>query len=140
MISLGNVIFYSSMFIISLQLNRLAMRFGHRRLLAAGALGLSVYPLILGVARGSFLYFVASLVGGVFWALLSASLINRLMERVPGDQRPAGMALHNLALNIGILVGSLAGPALGSLIGIQPGLLVGAGLRFLAALLLVVWG
>ena len=47
------------------------------------------------------------------------------------------MALHNLALNLGILVGSLSGPILGNALGVQPALLVGSGLRFLAGVLLL---
>jgi len=100
----------------------------------------SLYPFFLGIARGPVLYLVASLLGGLVWGAISASLINRLMERVPAEQRPAGMALHNLALNLGILVGSLSGPWLGSALGVQPALLVGAGLRFLAGVLLLFWG
>jgi hypothetical protein len=42
-----------------------------------------------------------------------------------------------LALNLGILVGSLSGPILGNALGVQPALLVGAGLRFLAGVLLL---
>jgi predicted MFS family arabinose efflux permease len=83
---------------------------------------------------------LASLLGGVAWGLTSAALINRLMERVPEAERPAYMALHNLALNVGTLAGSLSGPLLGEWIGIQPALLLGAGLRILAGLLLMVWG
>ena len=140
MISLGSGLFYITMFLISLRLGYLARRFGHRLLLAASAMAFSLYPFFLGIARGPVLYLVASLLGGLVWGAISASLINRLMERVPAEQRPAGMALHNLALNLGILVGSLSGPWLGSALGVQPALLVGAGLRFLAGVLLLLWG
>lgn len=139
MISLGSGLFYITMFLVSLRLGHLARRFGHRILLAASAMAFSLYPLLLGISQGPLLYWVASMLGGVVWGAISASLINRLMERVPEDQRSAGMALHNLALNLGILVGSLSGPLLGDALGVQPALLVGAGLRFLAGVLLLVW-
>lgn len=140
MISLGNGLFYGSMFLVSLRLNRLAHRFGHHRLLVAGTMGLALYPLLIGLARGVPLYLVASLFGGIVWAVLSASLINRLIERVPEDSRAAGMAFHNLALNLGILVGSLVGPVLGDWIGLDEAILLGAGLRFLAGVLMIWWG
>jgi MFS family permease len=140
MISLGNALFYLTMMLVSLRLGWLANRFGHRRLLAFSAPLLSVYALLIGLARGAFLFWVASLVGGVIYGILSASLINRLMERVPADQRPAGMAFHNLALNLGTLAGSLSGPLLGEAVGVQPAILIGAGLRLLAGLLIILWG
>ncbi len=140
MISLGSSLFYVTMFLISLRIGRLARHFGNRALLAVSAMSFSLYPFFLGIADGPVLFWVASLAGGVVWGVISASLINRLIERVPGDQPAAGMALHNLALNLGILVGSLSGPLLGEALGIQPALLVGSGLRFLAGVLLLFWG
>ena len=86
------------------------------------------------------LYWVASLIGGGVWAITSAGLMNRLMEVVPEGERPAYMALHNLALNLGILLGSLSGPVLGEWISLQQVVLIGAGLRFLAGVLLAIWG
>jgi hypothetical protein len=140
MISLGNGLFYGAMFLVSLRLNRMAHRFGHHRLLIAGTMGLSLYPLLIGLARGVPLYLVASLLGGVVWAVLSASLIDRLIERAPEDSRPAAMAFHNLSLNLGILIGSLAGPVMGGWMGLDQAILVGAGLRFLAGVLMIWWG
>jgi len=50
------------------------------------------------------------------------------------------MALHNLALNMGILVGSLGGPLLAAAAGLEMALVLSAGLRLGAGLLLIVWG
>jgi MFS family permease len=139
-ISVGSTLFYLSMLVASLRLPYITSRLGHKRVLVIGALGYSLYPILIGLAHGPGLFWLASLLGGVLWGLTSAALINRLMERVPEAERPAYMALHNLALNIGTLAGSLSGPLLGEWIGIQPALLLGAGLRILAGLLLMVWG
>ena len=62
------------------------------------------------------------------------------MERVPEDERPAYMALHNLTLNLGILTGSLLAPLLSSAFSLREALLLTAGLRLLAGLLLMLWG
>jgi hypothetical protein len=139
-ISLGSGIFYLVMLLFSLQLARLTRRWGHHRMLAISAMLYSLYPLLLGLARQVEAYWVASAVGGAVWALLNAALLNRLMEITPEYDRPAYMALHNLALNGGILLGSLSGPALGELLGLQEAVLIGAGLRFAAGLLLLRWG
>jgi len=50
------------------------------------------------------------------------------------------MAVHNMALNLGILAGSLLGPVSGNLIGLHPSLFLSFGLRLLAAFLLFLWG
>jgi MFS family permease len=138
-ISLGSALFYASMFIISLRLKQFAVRYGHRKMLYASALLFGAYPLMIGLARGPILYWIGSFLGGAIYGVLNASLLNRLMETVPEGERPAGMAFHNLALNLGILLGSLSGPFTGNTLGIQGGLLVGAALRFLAGLLLFAW-
>jgi MFS family permease len=140
MISLGSALFYLVMFLVSLQLTRIAGRFGHHRTLVGSALGYGIYPLMIGIARGPSMYYAASLVGGGFWGIASASLVNRLMEKAPDEDRPAYMTLHNLTLNAGILIGSLSGPLLGDWIGLQPASIVSGVLRFIAGFLLGIWG
>ncbi len=139
-ISLGSGLFYTTMFLISLRLKHLAARFGHHRLLAASAMAFATYPLLIGLAYGPVLYWLASFLGGIIYGVVSASLLNRLMEVVPEQERASGMAYHNLALNLGILAGSLLGPLLGDLFGIRGGLLASSALRFLAGVLIVFWG
>jgi MFS family permease len=138
-ISLGNALFYGTMFLASTQLGRLAGRWGHRKVLILGALFYCLYPLLIGSARDATLFWVASSIGGGAWGLAGAGLINRLMERVPPDDLPAHMALHNLALNLGMLGGSLIGPALGNAVGLREALLASAGLRLLGGVLLMLW-
>ncbi len=115
------------MFLVSLRLNSLAVRFGHRRLLAVGAILFASYPFFLGLARGPGLYWVAAASGGIAWGLVSASMLNRLMDNVPKENRSAGMAFHNVVLSLGILIGSLLGPMIGECLGAQPAVLVGSG-------------
>jgi predicted MFS family arabinose efflux permease len=50
------------------------------------------------------------------------------------------MTIHNLALNLGILTGSLLGPVAADLVGMQDALLISAGLRLLAAGIFWLWG
>ena len=139
-ISLGNGIFYLVMLLFSTQLARVGQRLGHHRVLALGALFYCSYPLLNSLAHDARLFWVASVIGGGAWALTNGGLVNRLMERVPEDDRPAHMALHNLALNLGILCGSVLGPLLGDWIGLRQALAVGGVLRFLGGIALGLWG
>ena len=140
MIGLGNALFYGTMMLASFRISHLSARYGHRKILIVSSALFPVFPLLLGMAKGPELYYLACLTGGVVYALLTGALINRLMERVPADDRPAHMAIHNLALNIGILSGSLLGPISANMIGLQPSLFLAAALRLLAAGLFWLWG
>lgn len=140
MIGVGNAIFYGAMMLASFRLRVFSTRFGHRGVLLISAALFPIFPLFLGLAKGPFLYYLACLVGGATYAMLSGAIINRLMERVPADDRPAHMTLHNLALNLGILGGSLLGPVSADLIGLQSALYLSAGLRLLAAGFFFLWG
>jgi MFS family permease len=140
MIGIGTAIFYGAMMVASFRLSYFSTRFGHRKVLIVSAALFPAFPLLLGVAKGPELYYLACLVGGGVNALLSGAIVNRLMERVPANDRAAHMAVHNLALNLGILAGSLLGPVSADLIGLQPSILVGAGLRLLAAGFFWLWG
>jgi MFS family permease len=140
MIGIGNACFYGSMMLASIRLNDISTKFGHRKVLIASAAIFPIFPLLLAMAKGPELYYLACLIGGGVFALLSAALINRLMERVPANDRPAHMAIHNMALNIGILAGSLLGPITADLIGLQESLFLGAVLRLVAAGFLWLWG
>lgn len=139
-ISLGTAFFYATVLLASMRLGRISDRFGHRGALVGGALFFGIYPLLIGLAHGVGLYLIASLLGGIAWAIVSGGLVNRLMERSSVDGRPVYMAFHNLALNLGILSGSLAGPLLAERFGLRPALLAVAGFRVVAGLLLAVWG
>ena len=139
-ISLGYALYYLVMLIVSLGLGRMGPRYGYRRILVVSAVFYAQFPLLIGLATNATYFWVASLIGGGVWALANGGLVNRLMERVPEDDRPAHMALHNLMLNLGILAGSLIGPLLGDFLGLRNAALVSAALRFLGGLLLGVWG
>jgi MFS family permease len=135
-ISLGNAIFYIVMMAVSLPMGRLSARFGNRRLLVFGGLTLGLYPFLNSLAHDATLYCIASAVGGASWAILSVGLANCLMERSAKGDRPAYMTIHNLALNLGMLMGSLTGPLLGDWVGLRTALLIGTGLRVLAGVFL----
>ena len=139
-ISLGTACFHTMVLLGSLQLGRLTYRKGNLWLMVVGILGLSLYPLINALATGLALYLVASVVGGLAWSMVGGALANYLLDLAPVHDRPAHLAWYNMALNAGILLGSLAGPLLGHAIGIQEALLVGFALRLSAGGLLWIAG
>ena len=139
-ISLGNGLFYVLMFFTSLRLSHLSRRFDHHKILVIGSLLYCAYPIFISLAWDATLFWTASFVGGIAWALTSGGLINRLMEVVPEGDRPAYMALHNLALNLGILGGSMLGPILANTAGLKEALFLAGVLRFTAGFILKKWG
>ncbi|MGB9591541.1 MAG: MFS transporter, partial [Candidatus Kryptoniota bacterium] len=118
-ISFANAIFYTSMLIGSMGISRLSNRFGHRWVLIVSGGLIFIFPLIYAVAKNAYLVWVNNLIGGIIWAGVNNGAINRLMERVPENDRPAHMALYNVVLNLGMLSGSLLGPALGESLGLR---------------------
>jgi MFS family permease len=139
-ISLGSALFYSLTTLTSLWLASTVSRLSsYRQQLVYGAILFGQYPLLIGLAQNAFLYLVACGSGGIVWGLLNAGLINRLMERVPAEDRPAHMTLHNLVLNLGILGGSLAGPVLAGMVGLREAILISVALRLLGGVSLAIW-
>ncbi len=132
-ISIGTAVFHFSLLIGSLQLARLTERKGNLWLIVTGVIGLSLYPLIVANTWGFTLYIVASAVGGAAWSMVGGALANYLLEIAPRDDRPAYLAWYNIALNAGILLGSLSGPLLADWMNIRAGLYVGFVLRLVAA-------
>lgn len=139
-ISLANALFYISMFIGSLWISRLSQRYGHRRVLVFSGGTIFVFPLIYALARGAGAIWFNNLIGGVIWAGVNNATINRLMERVPENDRPAHMAMHNLVMNLGMLSGSLLGPALGETFGLREAMLIATALRIVGGVLLWKFG
>jgi MFS family permease len=100
---------------------------------------MSSYPLLMGLSHGLGLFLVASAGGGFGWSLAGGALTNYILEKIPADHRPPYLAWYNLALNAAILVGSLAGPFIGSLVGLPTALIAFAILRLVAAVAILRW-
>ncbi len=135
-ISIVNATFFTVMLVASLRLGRLTARYGNRRLVIAGAFLLASYPLFTALSRNITLLLVAAIVGGAVWAVLGGALSNRLLERVPADDRPTHLALYNMALNAAMLIGAMVGTTIADAIGLREALFVAVALRVGAAALL----
>jgi MFS family permease len=131
LIGLGNSIFYVALFLASTRLDFVTRRFGNRRTMALGIMIISLYPALLSQADGAPLYLVASIMGGMGWALAGGAVGNFVLEKTPDDSRPSYLAWNNMALQAGILLGALLAPALAGWWGLVFGLLFAAVCRFL---------
>jgi MFS family permease len=136
----GTAAFYASVFVGSMQLDRLVRRLGNQRVTAIGALFMGSYPAFMALAQGLALYLFGSVMGGIGWALVGGALVNYVLEKVPADHRPAYLAWYNLALNAALLLGSLVGPLVAGFITVPVALMLFAAARCLAALAILRWG
>jgi MFS family permease len=138
-IGLGTAVFYVAVFVGSTQLARLVRRLGNQRVTAVGAMFMASYPAFMAAAKGLDLFLIGSASGGFGWSLVAGSLTNYLLEKIPGDRRPAYLAWFNLEMNAALLLGSLLGPLLANWMSVPLALALFAGLRFVAALALLLW-
>jgi MFS family permease len=139
-ISIGTAFFQVAVFFTSLQLGRVSDRIGHHLLMVVSVIGYAAFPLLIGIWPTVPAYMLGAAIGGIGWGFLGGAVGNRLMERVPEDDRPAHMALFNIILNLGVLVGSLFGPVLGDWTDLQTAMLIGGVFRLLTFGVLWRWG
>jgi len=139
-ISLGSAFFQVAVFFTSLQLSKVSNRLGHYRLMVISVLGYAAFPLFIGLWPTVPSYMIGAAFSGIGWGFLGGATANRLMERVPDDERALHMALFNITVNLGILTGSLFGPVLGDWTGLQVAIVIGGVLRLLTSLVLWRWG
>lgn len=133
-ISAGTAVFHLTVLLGSLQLRRLVKRWGNHKITTWGVLFLSTYPLLTALMTGFGLYIVASIIGGLAWALVGGTVGNYLLDKVPTSGRSAYLSWYNLSLNAAVLLGSLGGPILAGYVGLEMALLASFAMRALAAL------
>ncbi len=135
-IGIGTALFYVTVMLNSMQLNRWVSRLGHKRLTGLGMLGMGLYPFLLSFSTHVWQYYVISVIGGCFWALAGGAYGNYMLENIPAEDRPAHLAWYNLNLNAAVLLGSLIGPAFGDWVGISRALLMFGLLRMMVGYLI----
>jgi MFS family permease len=139
-IGTGTALFYLTVLLGSTQFSRLENHLGHHKLTGWGVVGMSIYPIAMGLSHNALHYYLLSILGGFAWALVAGAYANYLLERIPEDDRPAHLAWYNIILNAAVLFGSLAGPFLAGYIGLSLGLIVFGLLRLLAGVAILKWG
>lgn len=136
-ISLATSCFNVTVFLGSLRLSQLTHRFGNKILTGVGIMGLSLFPTL--TALGGTGYIWGNLIGGLAWAFAGGALYNLILEKCPGNDRPAYLAWYSLVSNAAILLGSTTGPAIAGVIDPKLALILfGAG-RLLAGIAVLRW-
>ncbi len=139
-IGIGTALFYLTVLIGSTRLRRLVHRLGNKRVTGLGMLGMTMYPTILAFSTQVWQYYSVSLIGGLFTALATGAYANYMLEHIPPDDRPTHLAWYNIVLNIAMLTGSLAGPAIADHIGLFSALILFGLVRFTAGAIILKWG
>lgn len=139
-ISWVNAVFYLTLLIVSPFLEPLTARLGNYRLTMIGGLLLGSYPLLVALSYDILLLIIASFVIGVIWAIMSGSLINRLLELTPEENRASHLAVYNMALNVAIFLSTMFGPFLAQIAGLREALIIAGILRVASGLALARWG
>ena len=132
-ISLGNGLFYIALFVGSTQIGRLSSQWGYKKAMVIGIMMMSLYPALTAATQTVPFFLFTSIVGGLAWSLVSGALGNYLLDEIPTDQRPGYLAWYNIALNAGILFGSLLGPLMADGWGLVMALLITAVGRLLSS-------
>jgi MFS family permease len=139
-ISIGGAVFNITVFFGSMQLMWLTGKLGNKRLLGIGVMMLFFFPFLLAISHSANIYYLLNLLGGAAWSMVSGALFNYLLEKASSKDRQAYMAWYTVVLNLAILIGSIAGPIIGELIGIQMALIIFAFARLLAGAAILRWG
>jgi predicted MFS family arabinose efflux permease len=63
-----------------------------------------------------------------------------MLEHIPAHDRPTHLAWYNVILNIAVLIGSLAGPAISDQIGLFSALMLFGLFRLIAGIAILKWG
>lgn len=138
-IGLVNAIYYLSMLATSFTLSPLTRRFGNHRLTVWGTLVQILYPLLTCFSSDLTLLVAANIIGGASWGVLGGTYLNRLLEIVPEDSRPAHLALYNMALSAATFSSTLLGPLLADFTGLREALFIAGVIRLLSAFALARW-
>ncbi len=136
-ISIGNALFYVTMFIGSTQLGRLTNRFGNHKVTAYGMCIMGLFPITLSFATGPTLFMVSNILAGFAWSLGGTAMINYLLESLPAENSTGSLAWYTLGTNAAVLLGNSVGPIFAGLLGISTALLIYGLLRTFTGLFIL---
>jgi MFS family permease len=139
-ISLGLAMFYATVFLGSTLVARLTEKFGNKQLFGIAICFFCLYPGLLIFSNTVEMYLITNAIGGLVWALVGGVIYNYVLEKSPQNDLPAYIAWYMIAMNLGMLLGSLGGPWLATITGLVGVLVICMVTRFLAGLAILRWG
>ena len=128
----GTALFYLTVLIGSMLLDRAVRRLGHQRVTGWGMIGMASYPILLALSSTVWHFYIVSLVGGFTYGLAGGAYANYLLERIPEHDRPAYLAWYNIALNAAVLTSSFLGPLIANSTGLVIALMIFGVMRVMA--------
>jgi MFS family permease len=139
-ISLGMAMFYATVFLGSTQVARLTDKLGNKKLFGIAICFFCLFPSLLIFSSTGEMYMITNAIGGFVWAIVGGVIYNYVLEKSPQDDLPAYIAWYVIAMNLGMLLGSLGGPWLATFTSLVVVLVICAVVRFLAGLAILRWG
>lgn len=139
-IGIGTALYYLTVLLGSMQLNRAVRRIGHKRVTGWGVVGMALYPFLLGLSHEVWQFYLVSLLGGFTWAMAGGAYANYILENIPPNDRPSHLAWYNMALNAAVLASSFIGPAVAGWTSLATALILFAFLRVIAGFAILKWG
>ena len=136
-ISIVLAIFAGATVVGSLTVRRFVAKIGRERVLAIGALGYVLYPLLTSIAPSIWGLVPWAALAGFLNAAITVTLFDNLVSVTPDADRTNYIAVYNVAVNLALF----AGPIIAGLLALDgaqsaPALRVAAGMMLVAGVLL----
>ncbi len=121
-------------------MRRMVRRAGRERVLAIGALGYALYPLLVSFSSSVGWLIPWAAIGGIFYAAITVTLFDNLLAVTPEGDRTTYVGIYNLFVNVALFLGPLLAAYLarGSA-DPAPALKVAAGISVVAGALGLAW-
>jgi MFS family permease len=113
---LTGVVFASRIIALPL-LGRIAHQHGSRRLLLAGAFGITPLPVLWLLSDAYPALLAIQVVAGVAWGAVELAVLLSYFEHIDASERTGVLTIFNLATAVAIAAGALVGAALFSVLG-----------------------
>ena len=137
-ISIVLAVFSGAMVLGSLTIRRLVVKIGRERVLAIGALGYVLYPLLTSFSPSIWGLVPWAALAGFLNAAITVTLFDNLVSVTPDADRTNYIAVYNVVVNLALFAGPIIAGLL-ALDGVQSALAlrVAAGVMLVAGVLLV---
>jgi len=108
---------------------QMAGRWGHRRVLFVGAVGVAAYVLMTALSPSPWWLLPAAVLWGVSVPGVDLGLFDLMLGACPEERQPLFGAVWSMVASLAMFAGPLIGAWLGAAMGLAPGLMVVAALQ-----------
>ena len=140
LISQGTALFWIIHAIAATQTSVITRRLGYKKMTGWGTVLTALSTIIFIFSYQPWIYLLCQVVSGMGWAMIGGALLNYLLEKIPGENRPPYLAWFNMMVNGSMLICGLIAGSVVDLMGRGGGMWFAVGLRLLSALAILVLG